>query len=199
MVAADGGIFSFGDAPFYGSAATMGQAVVGMTLESGGYRNPLRAVSGLTPDRVDQGVDYGGSGPIYAVGDGLVLNTTNRGWPGGAFITYQLVDGPARGRIVYVAENVIPRVRVGQWVGASTVLGTLVNSYPYLETGWAAPPGNGDTAAAVAGQWTASASAHSWPTAYGDNFSQLLASLGAPPGIDFGPVQGSLPAGWPSW
>jgi hypothetical protein len=129
----------------------------------------------------------------------VVLNTTNSGWPGGAFITYRLSDGPARGLVVYVAENVIPQVQVGQWVGVNTVLGTLVNSWPYLEMGWAAPPGNGDTAAAVAGQWTASADAHSWPTAYGANFSGLLASLGAPPGLMNGPVQGSLPAGWPSW
>ena len=198
-VASDGGIFTFGNAPFYGSGASLGQAFAGMAVEVGGYRNPLRAVSGLAPERIDQGVDYGGGGPIYAIGDGVVLNTTNAGWPGGGFITYQLADGPAAGDIVYVAENVVPSVTVGQTVSSSTVLGTLVNAYPNLETGWAAPPGNGESLARASGQWSTAAEAGTLPTAYGANFSALLAELGAPPGISYGPVQGTVPAGWPAW
>ena len=31
-----------------------------------GYQNPLRDVSGLVPERIDMGVDFGGSGPVYA-------------------------------------------------------------------------------------------------------------------------------------
>ena len=61
---------------------------------SGGYANPLRAVQILTPERIDQGVDYAGFGPLYAIGDGVVLNTVGSGWPGGTFIAYQLTDGP---------------------------------------------------------------------------------------------------------
>ena len=157
-----------------------------------GYGNPLRAVSNLSPERIDQGVDYGGSGPVYAIGDGTVLNTTNAGWPGGAFITYRLSGGPAAGDIVYVAENVVPRVQVGQQVTPTTVVGTLVGGPPGLETGWAQPPGDGN--AAATGQWNTSTS-----TAYGENFSQLLQTLGAPGGATEGSVRGSLPAGWPSW
>jgi hypothetical protein len=165
----------------------------------GGYRNPLRAVSGLIPERVDQGVDYAGSGPIYAVGDGVVLNTTNSGWPGGAFISYQLLDGPAQGLIVYVAENVVPQVSIGAQVTCSTVLGTLINAWPNLEIGWADPPGLGDAAARAAGQWSAANDANNIPTAFGENFSQLLDALGAPPGISYAAPVGSLPTGWPSW
>ncbi len=157
-----------------------------------GYANPLRAISNLVPERIDQGVDYAGSGPIYAIGDGVVLNTTNSGWPGGAFISYQLSNGPAAGNIVYVAENVVPRVQVGQQVTPTTVIGTLVDASPNLETGWAQPPGNGN--AAATGQWNTTTS-----TAYGENFSQLLQALGAPPGVSEGTVQGALPAGWPTW
>ncbi len=199
LVAADGGIFSFGNAAFYGSAQGSGQRIVGMVRELGGYQNPLRAVSGLSPERIDQGVDYGGGGPIFAIGDGVVLNTTNSGWPGGAFISYQLSDGPAAGDIVYVAENVIPAVQIGQTVSWNTVLGTLINAYPNLETGWADPPGDGESLARASGQWTAAAAAYSFPTAYGSNFSDLLAALGAPPGISYGPVQGSVAPGWPTW
>ena len=199
LVASDGGVFTLGDAAFYGSGHGGNQRFVGMATELGGYQNPLRAIDGLTPERVDQGVDYAGGGPIYALGDGLVLNTTNPGWPGGAFISYQLTDGPAAGDIVYVAENVMPAVQVGQSVTWNTVLGTLINAYPNLETGWADPPGDGESLARASGQWTLAAQANSYPTAYGDNFSQLLAALGAPPGIENGPVQGAVAPGWPQW
>ncbi len=156
----------------------------------GGYANPLRSVSNLAPERIDQGVDFSGSGPVYAIGNGVVRNTTNAGWPGGGFITYQLTDGPAAGDFVYVAENVVPRVQVGQQVNPTTVVGTLVGGG--METGWAQPPGDGN--AAASGQWNTSTS-----TAYGENFSQLLQSLGAPGGVSEGSTQGALPAGWPAW
>jgi len=199
LTASDGGVFTFGDAPFFGSAARFGRPVVGIAVELGGYQNPLRAVASLTPERVDQGVDYAGSGPIYAIGDGVVLNTTNTGWPGDGFITYQLVDGPAVGDIVYVAENVVPRVSIGQQVNSDTVLGTLVDAYPNLETGWADPPGNGESLARAMGQWSTAAGASSLPTAYGANFSELLTMLGAPAGLMMGPVQGAVTSAWPSW
>ena len=60
----------------------------------GTYANPLRGAVGLSPERIDQGVDYTGFGPIYAIGDGVVLNTVGGGWPNGTFIAYQLTDGP---------------------------------------------------------------------------------------------------------
>jgi hypothetical protein len=190
----DGGVYY---ALVDGAAAISSLAVMDCGL--GGYRDPLRAVSGLTPERVDQGVDYAGSGPIYAVGDGVVLNTTNPGWPGGAFVSYQLLDGPAQGDIVYVAENVLPQVSIGEQVTCSTVVGTLVNAWPNLETGWAASPGTGESAARAAGQWSAHNDAHSIPTAFGENFSQLLDALGSPPGISHGAPVASVPPGWPSW
>jgi hypothetical protein len=199
LAASDGGVFCFGDARFFGSAATAGQTIVGIVFETGGYVNPLRAIKNLAPERVDQGVDYGGSGPIYAIGDGVVLNTTNSGWPGGAFITYQLLDGRAKGDIVYVAENVQPMVRIGQEVTPATVLGILRPAYPNLETGWADPPGNGETLARASGQWNAYDDAHNIPTAYGENFSQLLAALGELPGTSHAKPTGKIPANWPRW
>jgi hypothetical protein len=199
LAAGDGGVFTFGDAPFYGSASGLGLTAVGIATEAGGYRNPLRAIIGLIPERVDQGVDYAGSGPIYAVGDGVVLNTTNPGWPGGAFISYELVDGPARGEIVYTAENVVPEVSIGQEVTSLTVLGTLIGAYPNLEIGWAAYPGDGESEARAAGQWTVQDGDNSIPTAFGENFSRLLVALGAPPGISYAKPVGSLPRGWPIW
>ncbi|MDA8076912.1 MAG: hypothetical protein M0Z40_17170, partial [Actinomycetota bacterium] len=160
----------------------------------GGYVNPLRAVAGLSPERIDQGVDYSGYGPIYAIGDGVVLNTVNTGWPGGTFITYRLTDGPAAGLVVYAAEDIQPSVQVGEQVSPTTVLGTMYEGPDGIETGWADSTGNGATMAYVAGQFSGANA-----TAYGANFSQLLAALGAPPGVPNGTPAGSLPSNWPTW
>jgi murein DD-endopeptidase MepM/ murein hydrolase activator NlpD len=160
----------------------------------GGYLNPLRAVAGLSPERIDQGVDYSGYGPIYAIGDGVVLNTVNTGWPGGTFITYRLTDGPAAGLVVYAAEDIQPSVQVGEQVSPTTVLGTMYEGPDGIETGWADSTGNGATMAYVAGQFSGANA-----TAYGANFSQLLAALGAPPGVPNGTPAGSLPSNWPTW
>ena len=199
MVASDGGVFNYGDAPFYGSATDMHTRVVGMaTGAADGYANPLRAVTGLRPERVDEGVDYGGSGPIYALGDGVITSTSGA-WPDGTYISYRLTNGPAVGRMVYVAENVTPTVTVGQTVTPGTVIGTLHDAYPDMEIGWAADQ-YGDTMAADAGQWGSAAQAASAPTAYGINFNQLLVSLGAPSGVMVSSsVSGVLPTGWPGW
>ncbi len=160
----------------------------------GGYLDPLRGVVSLVPQEVDQGVDYCGQGPVYAIGPGLVDNTRNAQWPGGAFISYRLSSGPAAGLVVYVAENVTPEVAVGQTVSATTVVGYLHDSGTCLETGWA-----------NAADPTEQAAAHYEydghnSTAYGLNFDSLLEALGARPGLvqPDGPP-GPLAPGWPQW
>jgi hypothetical protein len=67
-----------------------------------GYRNPLRGVSGPVSERIDEGVDFSGSGPVYALGDAVITNATGNsaGWSGGGWITYQLTDGPDAGLMV---------------------------------------------------------------------------------------------------
>jgi murein DD-endopeptidase MepM/ murein hydrolase activator NlpD len=161
---------------------------------SGGYANPLRAVAALSSERIDQGVDYSGFGPVYAIGDGVVLSTVGSGWPGGTFIAYRLTDGPARGLVVYVAEDIEPGVQVGATVTSSTVLGQMFAGPSGIETGWADGSSLPDTMARTYGQFDGSNS-----TAFGYNFSQLLQSLGAPGGIPSGPPSGTLPASWPRW
>jgi hypothetical protein len=160
------------------------------------YSNPLRGLSGITPERVDQGVDYSAAGPIYALGTGVVENVYSEGWPNGVFIAYKLTGpGPAEGRVVYAAEDITPSVSVGQEVNASTQIGTVFQGPDGIETGWANP--NivlQNTMAWVSNQWDGADS-----TAFGLNFSELLATLGASPGIVEGTVQGTLPAEWPTW
>ena len=148
----------------------------------------------LTSDRIDQGVDYSGFGPIYAIGEGVVLSTVGSGWPGGTFIAYRLTDGPARGLVVYAAEDIEPSVQVGDTVTADTVLGHVYAGPDGIETGWADGSSLPDTMARTYGQFDGSNA-----TAFGSNFSQLLQSVGAPGGIETGPASGTLPPSWPRW
>lgn len=163
------------------------------------YANPLRAITGLAASRVDQGVDYSGTGPVYALGPGQVVlaeQGPSTGWgppqgaaPGG-YIEYVLTGGPAAGRRVYVAEGVTPAVQVGDVVGPQTVIGNM--SAP-IETGWASGTGT-ESAARAAGQGTGVPS-----TAFGVSFNQLMSALGAPAGQVAGPVQGQDPITTASW
>lgn len=159
-----------------------------------GYLNPLRAVTSLLPQEIDQGVDYCGSGPVYALGDGVVVNDYEPQWPGGVFISYRLSNGPARGHYVYLAENVTPSVKVGQLVTPTTVIGVMHDASTCIETGWADPPAHPERARGHV-EYNGRNS-----TAFGLNFSSLLAALGARPGLpqSFGPP-GPIPATWPTW
>jgi hypothetical protein len=164
------------------------------------YLNPLRNANDLVLERIDQGVDFSGTGPVYALGDGVVTNASadNPGWDGG-WITYQLTNGPAQGLMVYVAEDVTPAVQVGQQVTPSTVVGYMFEGGDGIETGWAQPSGaSAESQLPVAG---GVGGAGPFPTAVGTNFDELLQSLGVPPAPNFGqPPSGYLPATYPtSW
>ena len=149
------------------------------------YLNPLRGVSGLVPERIDEGVDFGGSGPIYALGDAVITNASqSSGWPGGGWITYQLTDGPAAGLVVYVAEDVTPAVMVGQHVSSSTVIANMFAGADGIETGWAML----DSASSESemGEAGGISGAGPFPTAIGMNFEYLLRALGVPAASNFG-------------
>jgi hypothetical protein len=166
-----------------------------------GYRNPLRAVSGLSAERIDNGVDFAGVGPVYALGDAVVTNATatNYGWPGGGWITYRLTDGPGEGLMVYVAEDISPAVAVGEHVTTSTVIGTVWNGGDGIETGWAQASGlSSESEAPEAG---GIGGLGPFPTRVGANFDALLVSLGVPAAPNYGQTEyGILPLAYPaSW
>jgi hypothetical protein len=144
------------------------------------YKNPLRDISGLIPERIDQGVDFGGTGPIYSLGDAVVTSATatNYGWPGGGWITYQLTDGPAKGLMVFVAEYVRPTVSAGQHVTADTVIANMYPGGGGIETGWAMP--SGFTAESQLAEAGGISGAGPFPTHVGMNFEKLLQALGVP-------------------
>ena len=87
------------------------------TRSSSGYVNPIGA--GLVHERVDQGVDFTGSGSLYALGSGTVVNVDNSGWPGGVFLGIRLDAG----QYVYYAEDITAAVGVGQQVRAGQYIG----------------------------------------------------------------------------
>ncbi|MBW4077194.1 MAG: hypothetical protein HIU84_01490 [Acidobacteria bacterium] len=160
----------------------------------GGYLNPLRQVEALVPQEIDQGVDYCGSGPVYSIGAGVVKNVFASDWPSGVFIAYQLTSGPAKGLAVYVAENVTPRVSVGERLSAQSVVGILHDAKTCMETGWAdVRQTNGHVMGHL--QFNGKNS-----TSYGLNFSAFLQTLGARPGLPqhFGPP-GPIASSWPKW
>jgi murein DD-endopeptidase MepM/ murein hydrolase activator NlpD len=164
-----------------------------------GYLNPLRDVSGLVPERIDMGVDFNGSGPVYAVGDAVVTNASgdNFGWPGGGWITYQLTDGPDAGLMVYVAEDITPAVQVGQHVTTSTVVGIMHEGGDGIETGWA--QASGLSAESQLPEAGGIGGFGPFPTMIGANFDQLLVSLGAPAAPNLTePASGLLPPGYPA-
>jgi hypothetical protein len=163
------------------------------------YRNPLRAVSGLIMERVDQGVDFGGAGPVYALGDAVITNATadNAGWPGGGWITYQLTNGPDKGLTVYLAEDVTPTVQAGQTVTSSTVIANMFNGGAGIETGWATS--DGSTAESQTPEAGGINGNGPFPTVVGLNFEAVLESLGVPAAPNASePGNGLLPTGIPT-
>jgi hypothetical protein len=163
------------------------------------YRDPFRAVNGLIPERIDMGADFGGSGPVYALGDGVVTNATGSsgGWPGGGWITYKLTDGPDAGLMVYVAEDVTPSVQAGQHVTSSTVVANMYNGGDGIETGWAMADGaSSESEMTEAGGISGGGP---FPTMIGLSFEGLLRSLGVPAGNNAGESGfGTLPTGYPA-
>lgn len=162
------------------------------------YLNPLRAIAGLMAERIDMGADFGGTGPIYAIGDAVVTSeSTSAGWPGGGWVTYQLTDGPAAGLQVFVAEDVTPTVQVGEHVTSSTVIAQMYNGGAGIETGWALPDGSSAESQSPAAGGISGGGP--FPTAVGVNFDNLLVALGVPPGSNAGQATyGVVPPNYPT-
>ncbi len=159
------------------------------------YCDPYRGITGLRAERIDQGVDYGGAGPIYAMGPGtidLFRNRTDSGWPGGTFMSYKLTAGPAAGKEIYLAENIDldTTLSSGSFVYSGTVLGTLVNASPDSESGWGVA---GEGVTAEYGCYT-----EGCMTPLGVNFNELLVALETPSGTMGTGGCCPQPSGWPS-
>jgi murein DD-endopeptidase MepM/ murein hydrolase activator NlpD len=154
------------------------------TIAPAGYVNPMVGAT-LKPERIDQGVDYAGSGTLVAIGAATIIHvdTSNSGWPG-AFIEFKLLGGADAGCYVYYAEGVTPveGLSVGETVAAGQPIATIIPQWPTgIEVGWGS--GRGTKAyAKVAGQWSTEDDQDNIATSAGKAFSALIAALGGPPG-----------------
>jgi murein DD-endopeptidase MepM/ murein hydrolase activator NlpD len=89
------------------------------------YVNPFALSTNLVTGRIDQGVDFTGSGAIVAIGNAKVLQVGAPGWPEEGGVLYQLLDGPLKGETIFVFEGVDATVQPGQTVKAGEQIATF--------------------------------------------------------------------------
>ena len=168
---------------FAGTLAAAQTSAATAAAGGSGYVNPLANAS-VTAERIDQGVDYAGSGTIGALGPAVVTQVapSGSGWEGGGYVEYKLTAGPYAGRYVYAAEGVTPTVSVGQTLSAGQPVATIVpGSSTGVEMGFASGVGESSYASQYGGGYS-----EGELTAAGQAFSNLIASLGAPAGLSEG-------------
>jgi len=164
----------------------------GLNLPAGTYTNP---VPGASASRVDQGTDYTLSPKGFlAPGNSkiLIADSSNAGWRGGGYIAGQLLDGPLKGMVWFVAEGVKPIVHVGQTIAAGAQVVTR-SSNPYngilgnIEAGWANPSSPGSPLAKSTGGYTEGAI-----TAAGVAWNNFVKALGGAVSHSTGSTLGHL-------
>jgi hypothetical protein len=163
----------------------------------GTYKNPFRDVKNIYGNRADQGVDYDGDGNVYAIGNGKIHQIYQNWYLAEPFMSYELTDGPAQGKIVYVAEciTISPGMTVGTSVTPDTVIAVMNNTACRngIESGWG--QNNMTARAMAAGCWN-----EPFISVYGLNFSNLIKSLGGPSANNINsPTDCTLEPGWPTF
>jgi hypothetical protein len=180
------------DAHQYEGGDTLEAAGVGCAAGQDTYVNPFSRATEFVAERIDMGVDYSGRGPILALGDAKITYSTTDD-PGWAYcgaagaITLQLVDGPDQGRDIYITEGIAPTVAAGQTVSAGETIADFAGT-GCIEIGWSAIADGVAPEAAALGQEATGPSEDPGEhrTYCGNSMSELLASLGAPPGLTEG-------------
>ncbi len=165
-----------------------------------------------TTGRIDQGVDFTGTGPIAAVGDAEILATGAPGWPEGGGVLYRLLSGSRAGQVIYVFEGVQATVRPGQHVSAGEQIANFVPGGS-IEMGFAdasgTPLSHGEYTEGVETVWGRrmavflsgiggpSALTASLSSLSPDKWNRLMKRLGQiqNPTVPTGPSKYSLPAG----
>jgi murein DD-endopeptidase MepM/ murein hydrolase activator NlpD len=143
-----------------------------------GYVNPFLKVTNLTPERIDMGVDFSGTGTIVALGDATVFEAVNTsGWEGGAFLGLTLTSGPYAGKSYYHAEQLTVLVKAGDTVKAGQAIATLQGG---SESGWATGQPQQALAAALGQQGIGDPG--SVESLAGASFNRLLVATGCPSG-----------------
>lgn len=164
--------------------------------EVAGYYNPLEHAN-VTPERIDQGVDYAGTGYLTAIADGIVRASVanGSGWEGEGFIMYEITQpGFLYGAYVYYAEGVDTVVSVDENVRGGARLCNLRQPMPHgIEIGFGAGYGEDSYYRYHDGAYHDGDA-----TRPGIAMSNLIQSLGGPPGKIEGAVVGNFPEYMPS-
>ncbi len=98
---------------------------IALPAAAGSYVNPFALSTEVVTGRIDQGVDFTGTGAIVAIGDAEVLQTGAPGWPEEGGVLYQLLDGPLKGQVIFVNEGIDATVQAGQIVKAGEQIATF--------------------------------------------------------------------------
>lgn len=131
-----GGTAGRGSSSGIAGAVGTGVGAVSAAIGKGGYANPIG--KGLTSGRIDQGKDWGGSGPIYAIGNGVVVDAQKwPGWPGSGGLVYKLTDGPLAGHLIFLQEDVRVLVKKGQRIVAGQHIAQATGGGSGIEMGFA--------------------------------------------------------------
>lgn len=98
----------------------------------GSYTNPFKGAR-VGQSRIDEGVDYSVYGPIRAVGAAQIMFIGS--YSGfGTYLAYELIDGPQKGKRIFVAEGIRPVVSRLQKVAKGEKIAQGVGG---IEMGWA--------------------------------------------------------------
>lgn len=166
------------------------------TAGTGGYFNPLEHAA-VTAERVDQGVDYAGTGYLVAIADGIIEASVpnGSGWEGEGFVLYRITqEGFLYGAYVYYAEGVDPVVSNQEHVRGGSRLCNLRQPMPHgIEIGFGSGDGESSYYEYHDGKYTEGDA-----TRPGLAMSNLIKALGGPAGIIEGEIVGNFPEYMPN-
>lgn len=143
---------------------------------AGVYVNPFANAGKVTPGRLDQGQDFNltPGAPIGAIGKAKIIEVQPNWYAGQPAIFYQLLEGPRKGEILYVGEQINPTVTAGEIVDAGQTIATYASSGTGIEYGIGG--GGGRTLQqATVGPYSGSGA-----TPAGEAFAKQLKELGGP-------------------
>lgn len=172
-------------------------ATVPSSAGGGGYFNPLKHAN-VTPERIDQGVDFAGTGYLVAIADGVIAESVanGSGWEGEGYISYKITQaGFLEGAYVYYAEGVNPVVTSGERIRGGARLCDLRQPMPHgIEIGFASGDGESSYYAYHDGPYPE----HNEATRPGLAMANLIHALGGPMGKIEGELIGNFPEYMPS-
>lgn len=173
-ILAGGWLLDRGAKDFKSALATSGSSTATTAGGTGQGINPFKLAQGLQVGRTDQGVDAS-----MAPGSKIVspwsakVTAINQDWYAGQpQVVLEITSGPLDGQFIYLAEQIIPQVAVGDAIKAGQVIATYAGTGTGIEMGLAANAA-GETEARASTGYT-----EGEVTPAGLHFRNILRSLG---------------------